>query len=220
MRATDQPASLPLSRAGGKARSPPARLGLASICLDSLTRTGDDEGNGRAVTVAEVFIDALLARESSGEAGVTPFLPPASGASVGGSGPQGRGGWRTRGERQFVAPPSPPSAVLPPAGGETIQSRAVVPVTACRSTTSSRDRGVGAITPKTSSPLCWYHHHVAIHGMGMEIDPESPLHRRRLRWPGGPDPPPGKRKSSDLELISESVDQLHQTLRAADLLQT
>jgi hypothetical protein len=56
--------------------------------------------------------------------------------------------------------------------------------------------------------------------MGMEIDPRSPVHRRRLRWPGGPEPPPGKRKASDFASISKSVDQLHQTLRAANRLQT
>jgi hypothetical protein len=28
--------------------------------------------------------------------------------------------------------------------------------------------------------LCWYHHHVAIHGSGFSIDPESPPLRRRL----------------------------------------
>ncbi len=40
--------------------------------------------------------------------------------------------------------------------------------------------------------LCWYHHHVAIHGSGYQIDPESPPHRRRLlRCPlGNRGPPP------------------------------
>ena len=28
--------------------------------------------------------------------------------------------------------------------------------------------------------LCWWHHHIAIHGLGMTIDPTSPPHRRRL----------------------------------------
>jgi HNH endonuclease len=39
--------------------------------------------------------------------------------------------------------------------------------------------------------ICWYHHHVAIHGNGYRIDPESPPHRRRLirGSPQGPDPP-------------------------------
>jgi 5-methylcytosine-specific restriction protein A len=40
--------------------------------------------------------------------------------------------------------------------------------------------------------LCWYHHHVAIHGQGYRIDPESPPQRRRLtriRAQSGTDPP-------------------------------
>ena len=39
--------------------------------------------------------------------------------------------------------------------------------------------------------LCWYHHHVAIHGAGYRIDPDSPTHRRRLTRAGcsGTDPP-------------------------------
>lgn len=40
---------------------------LASVCADSLT--GGSEG--RAVTVAEVFVDASLAAATGGEAGVT-----------------------------------------------------------------------------------------------------------------------------------------------------
>ena len=35
--------------------------------------------------------------------------------------------------------------------------------------------------------LCWYHHHVAIHGRGMRLDPQSPPGRRRL-IPAGRDP--------------------------------
>jgi len=35
--------------------------------------------------------------------------------------------------------------------------------------------------------LCWWHHHVAIHGRGMRLDPQSPPHRRRLLLPE-PDP--------------------------------
>ena len=36
--------------------------------------------------------------------------------------------------------------------------------------------------------LCWWHHHVAIHGRGHRIDPDSPPDRRRS-IPPGPDPP-------------------------------
>ena len=36
--------------------------------------------------------------------------------------------------------------------------------------------------------LCWYHHHVAVHGAGFRLDPESPPQRRRLLPPArGPD---------------------------------
>ena len=34
--------------------------------------------------------------------------------------------------------------------------------------------------PDNLISLCWYHHHVAIHQLGMTIDPDSPIHRRRL----------------------------------------
>jgi hypothetical protein len=38
--------------------------------------------------------------------------------------------------------------------------------------------------------LCWFHHHVAIHGQGYEIDPHTPPFRRRLRRQRtGTDPP-------------------------------
>ncbi|HJU51896.1 MAG TPA: HNH endonuclease signature motif containing protein, partial [Acidimicrobiia bacterium] len=62
-----------------------------------------------------------------------------------------------------------------------------------------RSRG-GGHHPDNLTTLCWYHHHVAIHGMGMEIDPNSPVHRRRLRWPGGTDPPSGRRPPRILDL--------------------
>ncbi len=38
--------------------------------------------------------------------------------------------------------------------------------------------------------LCWYHHHVKIHGEGYTLDPATPPQRRRLRPPPrGADPP-------------------------------
>ena len=45
---------------------------LAAICSDSLTETRGEEGSERrAVTIAEVFVEAGLAAERQGEAGVT-----------------------------------------------------------------------------------------------------------------------------------------------------
>jgi hypothetical protein len=53
---------------------------LAAICLDSLTGSGEEGKEGRALTVAEVFIDAALAASTSGEAGVTLSSGPKLGA--------------------------------------------------------------------------------------------------------------------------------------------
>jgi hypothetical protein len=48
----------------------------------------------------------------------------------------------------------------------------------------------GTHDPDNLTTLCWYHHHIAIHRMGMRIDPDSPPGRRTLtRRPSGPDPP-------------------------------
>ena len=41
--------------------------------------------------------------------------------------------------------------------------------------------------------LCWYHHHIAVHRNGLQLDPRSPPHRRRLTKPRPPKqqhPPP------------------------------
>lgn len=50
-----------------------------------------------------------------------------------------------------------------------------------------RSRG-GGHDPANLTTLCWYHHHVVVHGRGYQIDPDSPAHRRRFTPPGA-DPP-------------------------------
>lgn len=50
----------------------------------------------------------------------------------------------------------------------------------------------GRNEPDNLTSLCWYHHHVVIHGRGLVIDPESPPLRRRFRrplHPPGREPP-------------------------------
>ena len=49
-----------------------------------------------------------------------------------------------------------------------------------------RSRG-GMHDPANLVTLCWYHHHIEIHGRGKTIDPASPPRRRRL-VPRGRDP--------------------------------
>ncbi|MEA2024507.1 MAG: DUF222 domain-containing protein [Actinomycetota bacterium] len=42
----------------------------------------------------------------------------------------------------------------------------------------------GGVTDATNlATLCWFHHHIAIHGRGFRIDPDSPPQRRRLLPP-------------------------------------
>ncbi len=48
----------------------------------------------------------------------------------------------------------------------------------------------GRTDPDNLTTLCWYHHHVAIHGHGFTIDPQSPRGRLRLRPPEAARPPP------------------------------
>jgi len=48
----------------------------------------------------------------------------------------------------------------------------------------------GATEVDNLATLCWFHHHVVVHGMGYHLDPGSSPHRRRfLTPPAGPDPP-------------------------------
>jgi hypothetical protein len=47
----------------------------------------------------------------------------------------------------------------------------------------------GTHDPANLTTLCWYHHHVAVHGNGYRIDPNSPPLRRRLIPTPGRAPP-------------------------------
>jgi hypothetical protein len=48
----------------------------------------------------------------------------------------------------------------------------------------------GTHDPENLTTLCWFHHHVAIHQQGLQIDPDSPpLKRRLIRPRTGTDPP-------------------------------
>ena len=50
----------------------------------------------------------------------------------------------------------------------------------------------GRTDPDNLVTLCWFHHHVVIHGHGFTIDPDSKPGRIRFRPPRGSprDPPP------------------------------
>jgi hypothetical protein len=184
---------------------------LASLCMDSLTTTGDGSDAGRAVTVAEVFVDAALAAPSFGEAGVTLSSGPRVGPNTLSEilctgkvrvivcGDDGRPiGVSDLGE---TIPPAVRSFVLQRDHGR-------CQIDGCQSRyriqphhTKPRAWG-GDHDPGNLVCLCWYHHHVAIHQMGMTLDPSSPPHRRRLKGPYPHGPP--NRAFSDGEVGASS----------------
>ena len=47
----------------------------------------------------------------------------------------------------------------------------------------------GGHDPDNLTMLCWFHHHVVVHGHGYRIDPESPTGRRRFLRPQSNGPP-------------------------------
>jgi hypothetical protein len=165
---------------------------LVSVCADSLTQGGETESR-RAVTVAEVFVDATLATSTRGEAGVT----LKSGLRAG---PETLAEILCEGRVRVIwtDPEQGPVAVshqteaIPPAIRNFIHYRhqGQCAIDGCRSRhrlqihhLTPRAQG-GNHQPDNLTLLCWYHHHVAIHGLGFRIDPHSPTHRRRLHPPG------------------------------------
>ena len=163
---------------------------LTAVCADSLTGSSEPGKEGRTVTVAEVFVDAALAAPSLGEAGVTTStglrVGPATLAEILCEG-QIRVTW-TDGDRGPVAVTHLTEAI-PPAVRAWILHRdqGRCSIEGCRSRNRlqihhihERHHG-GDHHPDNLITLCWYHHHVAIHMLGMTIDSQSPVHRRRLR---------------------------------------
>jgi len=161
---------------------------LTSICMDSLTGTSESGEPGRAVTVAEIFIDAHLAAPSYGEQGATVSTGP-------------RVGPNTLSEilctgriRVIVTDGLRPIAysdlgeAIPPQIRSYVlwRDQGQCSIEGCRSRyrlqphhIKQRHHG-GNHNPENLITLCWYHHHVAIHQMGMTINPATPTHRRRL----------------------------------------
>ena len=158
---------------------------MSSICLDSLT--GGSEG--RAVTVAEVFIDAATTVESDGELGVT----LSSGSRVG---PNTLGEVLCTGRIRTIITNQDGYPV-----GVTNLSEAIPP--AIRAQVWRRDQGHcvidacpsryrlephhlkhradgGSNDLRNLALICWFHHHIAIHHLGLTLDPTSPPHRRRF----------------------------------------
>jgi hypothetical protein len=171
---------------------------LTTICLDSLTGSSGEGEPGRAVTVAEVFIDGPQAAETYGETGAG----IATGPRVG---PNTLSEILCEGKiRVIVTDGLHPVAysdlgeAIPPAIRSFVlyRDQGQCSIEGCPSRyrlqphhLRQREDG-GNHHPDNLITLCWYHHHVAIHQHGFRIDPDSPIHRRRLIPKHNTGPPP------------------------------
>jgi hypothetical protein len=158
---------------------------FSSICADSLTAGSE----GRAVTVAEVFVDAALAAPTHGEAGVT----LSSGARVG---PNtlaeilctGKVRVIITGDNGRPIGVSDLGESIPPAVRALVWKRdqGACTIDGCNSKYRLQPHHIlerhngGDHDPNNLTLLCWYHHHVVIHMLGMKLDPSTPPQRRRL----------------------------------------
>ena len=151
-------------------------------------------GTGESATsaVATVIVDATDASRTNGEAGAWVV----SGARVGPNtlervlcdsvievtGRSESGTPLAHGSAQTSIPPRTRRWVLARDGG-------LCTADGCTSTTRLQphhiqERSVeGTSDPDNLTTMCWYHHHVVIHGRGFRIDPRSAPHRRRFLAP-------------------------------------
>jgi hypothetical protein len=181
----------------GEGRSERLADALTSVCLDSLTG-GSEGAEGREVTVAEIFVDATLAAPSYGETGVT----LSSGLRAGPNTLSeilcsGRVRITFTGDDGRPIGVSHLSEAVPPAVRSQVWRRdqGICVIDGCQSRyrlqphhLRPRSQG-GDHNPENLALLCWFHHHVAIHGLGYRIDPKSPPQRRRFTRPSIHGPP-------------------------------
>ncbi len=185
----------PVDKEGRGQRMLDALTALAQDYLDGTPPRADAGGvvSGSAVTV---FVDAESAGATLGERGGTIAAGPRVGPDTidrivceGVTGIvelfDGRPVRTT--DRTRSIPPAIRDAVVHRDGGCVVDG--------CRSRYRLQPHHIkpraddGGHDPDNLATLCWYHHHIAIHGYGKRLDPESPPHRRRFLTPCGLDPP-------------------------------
>lgn len=167
---------------------------LVMICQDS--RSSSDPCSASEGPIASVFVDASLAAASNGEAGVWiaegPRIGPAALREILCSGTIEVTALTETGEPLAVGTAS---KSIPPRLRRHVVHRdgGACTVDGCRSryrlqVHHVRPRSAGGDNhPDNLATVCWFHHHVAIHGRGYELDPASPPQRRRfLRARRGP----------------------------------
>ena len=181
--------------AAGEARTTRRADALWKISIDAL-RGSDGASVEAAAPVLTVFVDATDAAPSNGEAGVWIDSGPRVGRDtldailcdgiVEVTAKAAHGTPLDMGRRVRVIPPRLRRFVLARDDGcivagctsrHRLQVHHIVPW----SEGGTADAG-------NLATVCWYHHHVAIHGRGFTIDPGSPACRRRLIPPSNGPP--------------------------------
>ncbi len=183
---------------------PRAAREFDSLLALALNRGAPSDGSAKVETgdrrpVATVFIDAVEAATTNGEAGAW----TASGSRVGPNTLErilcdgvveltavtSDGMPLAVGTARSVIPPRTRRYVLARDGGCAADG--------CTSMTRLQPHHIrprsqlGDNHPDNLTTLCWFHHHVVVHGRGFRIDPDSPSQRRRFLPPdvGSNDPP-------------------------------
>jgi hypothetical protein len=169
---------------------------LATLALDSLNR---DANEGTGVSDAgqvTVFVDARQDNptETATEIEYGPRVGPEALDQI-----QCEGRVRIVGLDDNAIPvvTTPATRTIPPAIRHVVAHRdGACVIDGCGSRYRLQPHHIhryadgGTHHPDNLATLCWYHHHVAIHGNGYHIDPDSPPHRRKLAktLPRGPPP--------------------------------
>jgi len=170
---------------------------LWAISLDTLYGT-DGATIEDPTPVLTVFMDASEAAASSGEAGVVIQGGPRVGVAaieailcdgiIEVTARTKHGVPLTMGRRTRVIPPALRRFVLDRDG-------AACTVAGCTSRYRLQVHHIvrwvdgGRTDPENLTTVCWFHHHIVIHGQGFTIDPDSPPQRRRLLHPPIHGPP-------------------------------
>jgi hypothetical protein len=171
--------------------------GLVDVCQRAVDGGGTEDRPPLSVPHLSIFLDAKDAAPTNGESGA--WL--ASGTRVGPAtlerilcegtvdvtALQVDGTPLGIGNSSAAIPPRTRRYVLHRDGG-------TCTIDGCRSRNRLQPHHIeprsvdGDNDPDNLTTLCWYHHHVVIHGRGYHLDPNSPPQRRRLRrrWPGRP----------------------------------
>ncbi|MCL1600976.1 MAG: HNH endonuclease, partial [Actinomycetia bacterium] len=156
---------------------------LGVMALDSLNGTSGDESSSGQVTV---FVDARQDNPTQTTAVIEygPRVGPDALDEIMCGGRVQIVGLDTHG---LPVVTSPATRTIPPGVRHAVAYRdGVCVIDGCNSRYRLEPHHIrrfadgGSHHPDNLATLCWYHHHIAIHGNGYRIDPESPPHRRKL----------------------------------------